>query len=164
HVVCQVERPGDDAGRAGTEGGHRPDARAGAKHRVSGTVAKASDQERSPASQLARGARRGLLLVLSSPSGAGKTTLGRRLLAADPSLGMSRSVTTRAPRPGEVDGRDYHFIDAAEFSRLQAAGELLEWAEVHGNLYATPKAAVLDALKAGADVLFDIDWQGARQI
>jgi guanylate kinase len=104
------------------------------------------------------------LLVLSSPSGAGKTTLARRLLAADPALRLSVSVTTRAPRPGEVDGRDYRFIDPAEFARLQAGGELLEWAEVHGNLYATPKAAVLDALKAGVDVLFDIDWQGARQI
>lgn len=129
---------------------------------MSGTVGKAS--ERSPTSQLARGARRGLLLVLSSPSGAGKTTLARRLLAADPFLRMSISLTTRAPRPGEVDGRDYHFVAPAEFARLQAAGELLEWAEVHGNLYATPEAAVLDALKAGADVLFDIDWQGARQI
>jgi guanylate kinase len=127
-------------------------------------VGQVSDQERSPASQTVRGARRGLLLVLSSPSGAGKTTLARRLLAADLSLRLSVSVTTRAPRPGEVDGRDYRFIDPAEFARLQAGGELLEWAEVHGNLYATPKAAVLDALKAGVDVLFDIDWQGARQI
>ena len=84
-------------------------------------------------------ARRGLLLVLSSPSGAGKTTLSRRLLAADPALRMSVSVTTRRPRPGEVDGRDYTFIDVAEFERLRAAGELLEWAQVHGNLYATPK-------------------------
>ena len=83
-------------------------------------------------------ARRGLLLVLSSPSGAGKTTLARRLLAADPGLRMSVSVTTRKPRRGEVDGRDYHFIDAAEFERLERAGELLEWAEVHGNCYATP--------------------------
>lgn len=127
-------------------------------------MGEASDQERSRASQTARGARRGLLLVLSSPSGAGKTTLARRLLAADPSLRMSISVTTRPPRPGEVDGRDYRFTDPAEFARLQAAGALLEWAEVHGNLYATPEAAVLEALKAGADVLFDIDWQGARQI
>jgi guanylate kinase len=79
-------------------------------------------------------------------------------------LRLSVSVTTRAPRPGEVDGRDYRFIDPAEFARLQAGGELLEWAEVHGNLYATPEAAVLDALKAGVDMLFDIDWQGARQI
>ncbi|MBO0741585.1 MAG: guanylate kinase [Hyphomicrobiaceae bacterium] len=127
-------------------------------------MGEASDQERSGASQTPRGARRGLLLVLSSPSGAGKTTLARRLLAADPSLRMSISVTTRPPRPGEVDGRDYRFTDPAEFARLQAAGALLEWAEVHGNLYATPEAAVLEALKAGADVLFDIDWQGARQI
>ena len=127
-------------------------------------MGEASDQERNPASQTAPGARRGLLLVLSSPSGAGKTTLARRLLAADASLRLSISVTTRPPRPGEVEGRDYRFIDTAEFARLQAAGELLEWAEVHGNLYATPEAAVLDALKAGVDVLFDIDWQGARQI
>ena len=127
-------------------------------------MGEASDQGRNPASQTAPGARRGLLLVLSSPSGAGKTTLARRLLAADASLRLSISVTTRPPRPGEVEGRDYHFIDPAEFARLQAAGELLEWAEVHGNLYATPEAAVLDALKAGVDVLFDIDWQGARQI
>ena len=109
-------------------------------------------------------ARRGLLLVLSSPSGAGKTTLARRLLAADPGLRMSVSVTTRAPRRGEVDGRDYRFIDAAEFERMKAAGELLEWAQVHGNLYATPKAPVMAALEAGEDVLFDIDWQGARAL
>ncbi|HEY5829795.1 MAG: guanylate kinase [Hyphomicrobiaceae bacterium] len=109
-------------------------------------------------------ARRGLLLVLSSPSGAGKTTLSRRLLAADAGLRMSVSVTTRPPRPGEVDGRDYRFIDVAEFERLKAAGELLEWAHVHGNLYATPKAPVAAALEAGEDVLFDIDWQGARQL
>ncbi len=109
-------------------------------------------------------ARRGLLLVLSSPSAAGKTTLARRLLAGDPGLRMSVSVTTRKPRRGEVDGRDYRFIEAAEFARLQAGGELLEWAEVHGNSYATPKAAVLAALQAGEDMLFDIDWQGARQL
>jgi guanylate kinase len=129
---------------------------------VSETVAKASGSENSQ--ELAPAARRGLLLVLSSPSGAGKTTLARRLLGADPLLRMSVSVTTRPPRPGEVDGRDYRFIDAAEFARLLAAGELLEWAEVHGNRYATPKAGVLAALQAGNDVLFDIDWQGARQI
>jgi guanylate kinase len=114
--------------------------------------------------QMPRIARRGLLLVLSSPSGAGKTTLARRLLAADPGLRVSVSVTTRKPRRGEVDGRDYHFIDASEFERLETAGELLEWAEVHGNRYATPKAAVLAALHAGEDMLFDIDWQGARQL
>jgi guanylate kinase len=109
-------------------------------------------------------ARRGLLLVLSSPSGAGKTTLSRRLLAADAHLRMSVSVTTRAPRPGEVDGHDYRFIDAVEFERMRAAGDLLEFAQVHGNLYATPKAPVAAALQAGEDMLFDIDWQGAQQL
>jgi guanylate kinase len=108
--------------------------------------------------------RRGLMLVLSSPSGAGKTTLSRRLLAADAGLRMSVSVTTRKPREGEVDGKDYTFIDAAEFERLKATGELLEWAHVHGNLYATPQAPVMAALEAGQDMLFDIDWQGARQL
>ena len=109
-------------------------------------------------------ARRGLLLVLSSPSGAGKTTLARRLLDADRSLRLSVSVTTRKPRRGEVDGQDYTFIDKAAFDRMQAAGKLIEWAEVHGNFYATPKAAVVRAVKAGRDMLFDIDWQGARQL
>jgi guanylate kinase len=109
-------------------------------------------------------ARRGLLLVLSSPSGAGKTTLARKLLAADACLRLSVSVTTRAPRRGEVEGQDYHFIDAAEFARMQAAGELLEWAEVFGQHYATPKVPVVDTLAAGQDMLFDIDWQGARQL
>ena len=108
--------------------------------------------------------RRGLLLVLSSPSGAGKTTLARLLLTADPQLRVSVSVTTRAPRRGEVGGKDYHFIDVAEFERLRDGGELLEWAPVHGNLYASPKAPVVAALEAGEDVLFDIDWQGAQQI
>jgi len=109
-------------------------------------------------------ARRGVLLVLSSPSGAGKTTLAKRLLAADPSLRVSVSVTTRQPRPGEIDGRDYHFIDASEFERREREGELLEWARVHGNHYATPREPVERALAAGEDMLFDIDWQGARQI
>lgn len=108
--------------------------------------------------------RRGLLLVLSSPSGAGKTTLSKRLLAAEPDLGVSVSVTTRAARPGEVDGQDYHFISAEEFRRRESAGELLEWARVHGNFYATPRAPVEAALSAGHDMLFDIDWQGAQQI
>jgi guanylate kinase len=103
-------------------------------------------------------------MVLSSPSGAGKTTLAKRLLATDASLRMSVSVTTRKPRRGEADGRDYRFIEPAEFKRLGAAGELLESAEVHGNSYATPKAPVLAALEAGEDMLFDIDWQGARQL
>jgi guanylate kinase len=108
--------------------------------------------------------RRGLLLVLSSPSGAGKTTLAGRLIASDPSLKLSVSVTTRPPRQGERDGRDYLFIDREEFERRQQAGELIEWAEVHGNFYATPKGPVLQALARGEDMLFDIDWQGARQL
>jgi len=102
--------------------------------------------------------------VLSSPSGAGKTTLARRLIKADASLAMSVSLTTRAPRQGEVDGRDYIFIEPQEFERRRRAGELIEWAEVHGNFYATPKAPVLAALAGGHDMLFDIDWQGAQQL
>lgn len=109
-------------------------------------------------------ARRGLLLVLSSPSGAGKTTLSRRLLAADPHFRMSVSLTTRTPRAGEVDGKDYVFVAGSEFERLKSAGELLEWAVVHGNSYATPRAPVAAALQAGEDMLFDIDWQGAQQL
>jgi len=105
-----------------------------------------------------------LLLVLSSPSGAGKTTLAGRLTQVDPSLSVSVSVTTRAPRQGEVDGKDYIFIDGQEFERRKQAGELIEWAQVHGNLYATPRAPVLSALARGQDMLFDIDWQGARQL
>ena len=108
--------------------------------------------------------RRGLLLVMSSPSGAGKTTLSRRLLAADGNIEMSVSVTTRPPRPGEVDGKDYHFIGAREFARLRDAGELLEYAEVFGNSYGTPKRPVTEALQEGRDVLFDIDWQGTQQL
>jgi guanylate kinase len=109
-------------------------------------------------------ARRGLLLVMSSPSGAGKTTLSRRLLAADPNIAMSISVTTRAPRPGEVNGKDYHFITHEEFARLRDRGDLLEYAEVFGNFYGTPKRPVTEALQAGRDVLFDIDWQGTQQL
>ena len=108
--------------------------------------------------------RRGLLLVLSSPSGAGKTTLSRKLLEGDAAIAMSVSVTTRAPRPGEVDGRDYHFRNAPAFTKMRDAGELLEWAVVHGNLYGTPVAAVMEQLTLGRDVLFDIDWQGAQQL
>jgi guanylate kinase len=108
--------------------------------------------------------RRGMLLILSSPSGAGKTTLARRLLAADPSLRMSVSTTTRPPRPGEADGIDYFFVDKAEFERRKQGGELLEWAEVFGASYGTPKAHVLELIEAGTDVLFDIDWQGARSL
>lgn len=108
--------------------------------------------------------RRGLLLVLSSPSGAGKTTMARRLLADDPAITPSISVTTRRMRPGEVDGRDYHFIDTAAFNSQRDHGELLEWAEVFGNSYGTPAKPVMTAVAEGRDVLFDIDWQGARQL
>ena len=108
--------------------------------------------------------RRGLLLVMSSPSGAGKTTLSRRLLASDSNITMSVSVTTRSPRPGEVDGKDYRFISHAEFGRLRDGGDLLEYAEVFGNSYGTPKRPVSEALQAGRDVLFDIDWQGTQQL
>jgi len=108
--------------------------------------------------------RRGILLVLSSPSGAGKTTLAKMLLAADPGIALSVSVTTRKPRPGEVDGRDYHFIDEARFLAMRDAGELLEWARVFQNLYGTPRAPVDAAIAGGRDLLFDIDWQGAQQL
>ncbi|MFM9942768.1 MAG: guanylate kinase [Hyphomicrobiaceae bacterium] len=108
--------------------------------------------------------RRGLLFVLSSPSGAGKTTLSRALLADDAHIAMSVSVTTRAPRTGEVDGRDYYFLDITAFERMRDAGELLEWAPVHGNFYGTPRAAVMQRLAEGRDVMFDIDWQGAQQL
>jgi guanylate kinase len=101
---------------------------------------------------------------MSSPSGAGKTTLSRKLLAADPNIAMSVSVTTRAARPGEVDGRDYHFISKEKFASMREAGELLEWAEVFGNSYGTPKKPVEEALAEGRDVLFDIDWQGTQQL
>jgi guanylate kinase len=109
-------------------------------------------------------ARRGLLLVLSSPSGAGKTTLSRRLLEREDELVMSVSVTTRKPRPGEVDGKDYHFISREQFDRMAEGGELLEHADVFGNGYGTPLKPVEDWLAAGKDVLFDIDWQGTQQI
>ena len=108
--------------------------------------------------------RRGLLMVLSSPSGAGKTTLARRLIESDHEIAMSVSVTTRAPRPGEVDGRDYSFIDDAAFKRMRDKDELLEWARVFDNFYGTPRAPVEKAIKSGRDVLFDIDWQGAQQL
>jgi guanylate kinase len=109
-------------------------------------------------------ARRGLMLVLSSPSGAGKTTLSRRLLDADPGVELSVSVTTRKQRPGEIDGRDYHFIDAARFEAMIKNNELLEWAQVFGHRYGTPRSPVDAALERGRDVLFDIDWQGTQQL
>ncbi len=109
-------------------------------------------------------ARRGLMLVLSSPSGAGKTTLSRRLLQSDPDIVMSVSATTRAPRPNEIDGQDYFFVTPDRFNAMIAAGEFLEHATVFGNKYGTPRAPVMAALEAGRDVLFDIDWQGTQQL
>jgi guanylate kinase len=108
--------------------------------------------------------RRGMMLVLSSPSGAGKTTLSRRLLASDPDFTMSVSVTTRARREMEVEGEDYHFISEQEFLRQVKEDKLLEHAVVFGNRYGTPRAAVEEALSHGHDVLFDIDWQGTQQL
>lgn len=108
--------------------------------------------------------RRGLLFVMSSPSGAGKTTLSRKLLATDANITMSVSVTTRKARPGETDGKDYHFIGPQRFEEMVEKDELLEWATVFGNSYGTPKKPVVDALEAGRDVLFDIDWQGTQQL
>jgi len=109
-------------------------------------------------------ARRGLMLVLSSPSGAGKTTLSRMLLDRYSTIELSISVTTRKPRPGEVEGRDYRFIDERSFDAMVARGDLLEWAEVFGSRYGTPRAPVERALAMGRDVLFDIDWQGTQQL
>jgi len=108
--------------------------------------------------------RRGLMLVLSSPSGAGKTTVARALLETESDLKMSVSATTRAPRPGEKDGADYFFVTSDAFNGMVARGEFLEHARVFGNLYGTPRAAVERQLAAGRDVLFDIDWQGTQQL
>lgn len=108
--------------------------------------------------------RRGLMLILSSPSGAGKTTISRMLLERDPHIRNSVSCTTRAPRPGEVDGKDYHFVSQDQFDRMAEDGEFLEWAHVFGKSYGTPKAQVKAGLKAGQDYIFDIDWQGTQQL
>ncbi|MDW4496526.1 guanylate kinase [Sulfitobacter sp. D35] len=110
------------------------------------------------------GTRRGLLIILSSPSGAGKSTLARRLRDWDPDIVFSISATTRAPRPGEVDGREYHFSDEATFKQMVDDGEMLEHAFVFGNFYGSPRKPVEKAFESGQDVLFDIDWQGAQQI
>jgi guanylate kinase len=109
-------------------------------------------------------ARRGLMFVLSSPSGAGKTTLSRMLLKADRNVELSVSVTTRPKRPGEVEGRDYRFIDLPRFEAMVKKNELLEWAEVFAYRYGTPRRPVEKALRGGRDVLFDIDWQGTQQL
>ncbi|HZU88889.1 MAG TPA: guanylate kinase [Stellaceae bacterium] len=108
--------------------------------------------------------RRGFLLVLASPSGAGKTTITRRLVSRDPTLALSISVTTRPQRPGEVDGRDYHFIDRVRFDAMVARGELLEHATVFGHCYGTPRGPIEAAIAAGHDIVGDVDWQGAQQL
>jgi len=109
-------------------------------------------------------ARRGLLIILSSPSGAGKSTLAARLRAWDPTLNFSVSATTRTPRPGEEHGREYYFHSREEFQDMVAKGDMLEHAEVFGNYYGSPKGPVEEAINAGRDVLFDIDWQGGQQV
>ncbi len=110
------------------------------------------------------GTRRGLLLVISSPSGAGKTSLARQLIASEPELTLSISATTRKPREGEADGREYLFVSTERFAAMVKAGDFLEWAEVHENRYGTPRGPVETRLADGRDVLFDIDWQGAKAI
>ncbi|ROU03966.1 guanylate kinase [Histidinibacterium lentulum] len=109
-------------------------------------------------------ARRGLLIILSSPSGAGKSTLSLRLRAWDPTIRFSVSATTRPPRPGEVDGQDYHFRSEAEFKQMVREGRMLEHAHVFGNFYGSPRGPVEEAIGQGCDVLFDVDWQGAQQV
>lgn len=108
--------------------------------------------------------RRGLMLILSSPSGAGKTTIARKLLEEDGEIAMSVSVTTRPIRPGEVEGKDYHFVSPAEFEQMVEDGAFFEWATVFGHCYGTPKAQIRAGLKEGRDFLFDIDWQGTQQL
>lgn len=108
--------------------------------------------------------RRGILFIVSSPSGAGKSTISRKLLASEPGLEMSVSATTREPRPGEENGRDYHFVTTEDFKSMVAANQFLEWAHVFGHRYGTPRVPVERALSEGRDVLFDIDWQGAQQL
>jgi guanylate kinase len=117
-----------------------------------------------PAKGAAALSRRGLMFVLSSPSGAGKTTISRMLLERDANIRMSVSVTTRPMRPGEVDGRDYHFVDQQTYDRMVDEDAFLEYAIVFGNSYGTPKAEIVEGLSAGSDFLFDVDWQGGQQL
>src|SRR5690606_18458376 len=109
-------------------------------------------------------ARRGVVLVIASPSGAGKSSISRQLFSQDPNIALSVSVTTRARRTDEIDGTHYHFIDVPKFEQMRDRGDLLEWAEVHGNFYATPREKVEERLSAGKDILFDIDYQGTLQL
>jgi guanylate kinase len=132
--------------------------------RASGPRARMSRTTPRPAGDPHGMQRRGVLFVLSSPSGAGKSTIARKLLAVEPELQMSVSATTRAIRPGEEEGRDYHFVDLERFRRMVADHEFLEWAHVFGQRYGTPRAPVDAMLRSGRDVLFDIDWQGAQQL
>lgn len=106
----------------------------------------------------------GTLIIVTAPSGAGKTTLVRGLLARDPKVQLSVSYATRAPRADEADGRDYHFVDSARFRQLRDRGEFLEWAEVHGNYYATSRVWIRERMAAGCDIVLEIDWQGAQQV
>ena len=117
-----------------------------------------------PPANLPTVARRGLMLVLSSPSGAGKSTIARALLEHDTDIALSVSCTTRPPRPGEVDGKDYHFVSVETFQKMVADGQFLEHAKVFDNYYGTPRQPVENALASGRDVLFDIDWQGTQQL
>ena len=127
-------------------------------------VQKSNETPAQPSSGPKTAMRRGLVLIIASPSGAGKSTLSRLLLQTDPQLTLSVSVTTRPRRPSEVDGIHYHFIDKRRFEALRDRGELLEWAQVHGNFYGTPREPVETALEAGRDYLFDIDVQGTLQV
>ena len=123
-----------------------------------------ADPQPASASRHTQLARRGLMFILSSPSGAGKTTISRMLLAADGEIKLSVSVTTRPPRPGEIDGVHYHFCDDAAFDRMVEEDDFYEWAHVFGYRYGTPKGRIRSALKEGQDFLFDIDWQGTQQL
>jgi len=124
----------------------------------------AAPNSSSPAPKSTSLRRRGLMFILSSPSGAGKSTIARRMMAEEPNLCLSVSATTRPMRPGEVEGQDYYFTDRERFEAMVADGAFLEWAEVFGHLYGTPHAQIQQGLEAGRDFLFDIDWQGAQQL
>lgn len=156
---AKASATGAEADGAGTAAGEGRAEEPAADQPAAGRVPAAQ-----PGTATAPGPRRGLLIILSSPSGAGKSTIARHLREWDPAIRFSVSATTRPPRPGEVDGRDYRFVSREEFAAMVARGEMLEHAEVFGNLYGSPAAPVRAALEVGADTLFDIDWQGGQQI